>query len=58
MNPHILLDRLDEALIRLQRGENAAATHILLRLQDAAKEEAIEMDAWANREEYRNYVGR
>jgi hypothetical protein len=57
MNPHQLLDKLDDALSRLQRGENAAAQHIILRLHDEAKREAIEMDSWANREERRNYVG-
>jgi hypothetical protein len=57
MNPHQLLDKLDDALSRLQRGENAAAQHIILRLHDEAKKEAIEWDAWASKEETRNYVG-
>jgi len=57
MNPHTLLDHLDDALVRLQRGESEEAKYVLLRLQDTVKQEALELDAWASREEYRNYVG-
>jgi hypothetical protein len=56
MNPHTLLDRLDEVSSYVQRGETAAATYALHRLQDDVRREAVEMDAWADREEYRNHV--
>lgn len=57
MTPHYLLDHLDDVLHRLQRGDTEAAKHIVRRLHEEAKREAIEWDAWASKEEMRNYVG-
>lgn len=57
MTPHYLLDQLDDVLHRLQRGDTEAAKHIVRRLHEEAKREAIEWDAWASKEEMRNYVG-
>jgi len=48
MNPHRLMDDIDLAIHRLQQGEWAAARQILLRIQDEAEREALEMDRWGD----------
>ena len=48
MTPHSMIDALDEVLNYVQRGENAAATHRLLRLIEQEQRDADELDRWVD----------
>lgn len=48
MTPHSRIDALDEVIAYVQRGENAAAMHRLLRLVEQEQREADELDRWVD----------